>query len=136
MIVSGEQQRDPATHIHVSILPQTSFPSRGLMYFIWQPILSSRSLTMYVLTNYNVWLQEMGIYNHLLFWWDKSELILSLFNIFDTIGVEHLKVYFLVICKLYFVNIYLNHIDCQWLLQKKATIEYTVKYQLQLIMMK
>ena len=28
MIVSGEQQRDLAIHIHVSILPQTHFPSR------------------------------------------------------------------------------------------------------------
>ena len=28
VIVSGEQQRDPATCIHVSILPQTPFPSR------------------------------------------------------------------------------------------------------------
>ena len=27
-IVSGKQQRDSAIHIHVSILPQTSFPSR------------------------------------------------------------------------------------------------------------
>ena len=28
VIVSGEQQRDSATHIHVSILPQTPLPSR------------------------------------------------------------------------------------------------------------
>ena len=28
VIVSGEQQRDSATHIHASILPQTPLPSR------------------------------------------------------------------------------------------------------------
>ena len=28
VIVSGRQQRDSAIHIHVSILPQTPFPSR------------------------------------------------------------------------------------------------------------
>ena len=48
--------------------------------------------------------------------------IMSLFNIFDTIGVKHLKVYFLVICMLSFVNIYLNHIVCQQLLQIKPQL--------------
>ena len=28
VVVSGRQQRDSAIHIHVSILPQTPFPSR------------------------------------------------------------------------------------------------------------
>ena len=28
MTVEGEQQKDPAIHIYVSILPQTPFPSR------------------------------------------------------------------------------------------------------------
>ena len=48
--------------------------------------------------------------------------IMSLFNIFDTIGVKHLQVYFLVICMLSFVNIYLNHIVCQQLLQIKPQL--------------
>ena len=28
VIVSGEQRRDSAIHMHVSVLPQTPFPSR------------------------------------------------------------------------------------------------------------
>ena len=42
MIVSGEQQRDSAIHISVSILPQTPLPS-GLLYNVEQ---SSRCSTV------------------------------------------------------------------------------------------
>ena len=41
VIVSGEQQKDSAIHIHVSILPQTPFPSRPGRGFQWQEVLGS-----------------------------------------------------------------------------------------------
>ena len=43
MVVSGEQQRNSAIHVHVSILPQTPLPSR-LSYNIEQSSMSSTYL--------------------------------------------------------------------------------------------
>ena len=56
VIVSGEQQRDSAIHIHISILPKTHLPSRlphnveqsSLCYTIgpcWLPILNTAECT-------------------------------------------------------------------------------------------
>jgi len=41
VIVSGEQQKDSAIHIHVSILPQTPLPSRPGRGFHWREVLGS-----------------------------------------------------------------------------------------------
>ena len=41
MIVSGEQRKDLAIHIHVSILPQSPLPSRPGRGFQWQEVLGS-----------------------------------------------------------------------------------------------